>query len=158
MIGTNVSRPWVGKLGPPEETSGEELVVRGEEGGGIVEDGNAPRFQCSEGPRTVVDPFERRQHVQPSQNRVAGHELGERLLRRHLLPAEAVDHRGRERLVRRRRAAGDEREAHGHSYRTDERSTTRAVHRLGTDSLPLVDERLPAHVLSAPGAVDQLEE
>jgi len=93
--------------------------VRGEERGRVVQDDDPPRLERAQHPHAVVDPVERRQDVQPPERGVTRAKLGERLLRRHRLQAEAVDEHPGEELVRRRGALSDEREAHRMTNRTD---------------------------------------
>jgi hypothetical protein len=50
----------MGHAGTPQQPSGEELVVRREQRGRIVQNGDAPRLERPQHPHAVVDSGERR--------------------------------------------------------------------------------------------------
>jgi len=106
---------------PAKELCREKLVVRREQRRGVVQDDHATSLERPEHPHPVVDPVERRQHVQTPERDVSGSKHVERFLGRHPLPAHSVGDRAGDRLVRRRAPASDEREAHESTNRTDRR-------------------------------------
>ena len=96
-----------------EEPGREQLVVRAEQRGRIVQHDDSARRERPERPQAVVHPVERREHVEPSQRDVVGNQDVERLLGRHELPAgQAGDVDRGQRLVRGRGPPRDDRESH----------------------------------------------
>lgn len=70
-IRPDVHRPRMGHAGTPKQPSSEELVVRREQRGRIVQNGDAPCLERPQHPHAVVDPGERREDVESSERRIA---------------------------------------------------------------------------------------
>jgi len=108
----DVDRRRMRDIATPKHAGGQQLVVGREQRRGVIQDVDATGGECPERPEPVVHAVERRKHVQTTERSVPGAQNLERTAWSHRLPAEAVAGRIRERVVRRRRAAGDERKSH----------------------------------------------
>ena len=97
-----------------EPLGGDELVVRGEQGAARVEHVSAPRLEPVEIAEAVVDPVERRRHVQPREDHVARADAAARGRRLHEPRLDAGPSEGGEEAgIRRRQGSGDEEDTHG---------------------------------------------
>jgi len=91
----------------PKHSGSQQLVVGREQRSGVVQDVNASCGERPQRPEPVVHAVEGGKHVQTTERRVAGTHGLERTPWGHRLPGQAVGRRIRERVVRRRRSAGD---------------------------------------------------
>ena len=78
--------------------------MHGEQCCRVVQDGDLTCCERTERPYAIVDPGERGENVESPQGCIAGTQLVECSLRRHLLPPHVVDNLRGDRLVRRRGA------------------------------------------------------
>src|SRR5690242_1774038 len=110
MVQAARARMW--NAGSAEKPRGDQLVVRGEERRGSVEDAHSLRLELAHDPEAFFDPVDVRRDVEPVQRDVAGTEVEQRIAWREQMRVGARPATACESDIGIRDMVGDDGEVH----------------------------------------------